>query len=94
MTVSQDNTNKASVTQSTGDPVTASDLDALEGMMEVVVVQQYKCKMCQYKSISKSTLLRHVKERHVPIGKETHYSPKYWSVIWVILKSFIGKQIE
>ncbi|KAM4034003.1 zinc finger protein 335 isoform 2-T2 [Anomaloglossus baeobatrachus] len=43
----------------------APDLEALEGMMEVVVVQQYKCKMCQYKSTSKSTLLRHVKERHI-----------------------------
>ncbi|XP_056405965.1 zinc finger protein 335 isoform X3 [Hyla sarda] len=46
-------------------PELVSDLEALEGMMEVVVVQQYKCKMCQYKSTSKSTLLRHVKERHV-----------------------------
>ncbi|XP_077315363.1 zinc finger protein 335 [Lithobates pipiens] len=76
MTVSQDNTNKASVTQSTDEPVTASDLDALEGMMEVVVVQQYKCKMCQYKSISKSTLLRHVKERHVPAAYEDGRVPR------------------
>ncbi|CAI9535809.1 unnamed protein product, partial [Staurois parvus] len=49
MTVSQDDANKASTPQSAGVPVVASDLDALEGMMEVVVVQQYKCKMCQYK---------------------------------------------
>ncbi|XP_053309751.1 zinc finger protein 335 [Spea bombifrons] len=46
-------------------PEAVSDMDALEGMMEVVVVQQYKCKMCQYKSASKTTLLRHVRERHV-----------------------------
>ncbi|XP_075702991.1 zinc finger protein 335 isoform X2 [Rhinoderma darwinii] len=48
-----------------GAPELVNDLEVLEGLMEVVVVQQYKCKMCQYKSTSKSTLLRHVKERHV-----------------------------
>ncbi|KAM9296699.1 zinc finger protein 335 [Gastrophryne carolinensis] len=53
-----------------GAPVTGSDLEALEGMMEVVVVQQYKCKMCLYKSASKSTLLRHVKERHMPTANK------------------------
>ncbi|XP_044155467.1 zinc finger protein 335-like [Bufo gargarizans] len=55
-----------SPSRSSGAPELVSDLEALEGMMEVVVVQQYKCKMCQYKSRSKSTLLRHVKERHIP----------------------------
>ncbi|XP_078508036.1 zinc finger protein 335 isoform X1 [Lissotriton helveticus] len=44
------------------------DLQDLEGMMEVVVVQQFKCKMCQYKSVSKNTLFRHMKERHFPAG--------------------------
>ncbi|XP_069507473.1 zinc finger protein 335 isoform X2 [Ambystoma mexicanum] len=44
------------------------DLQDFEGMMEVVVVQQFKCKMCQYKSISKNTLFRHMKERHFPQG--------------------------
>nr|XP_033819339.1 zinc finger protein 335 isoform X1 [Geotrypetes seraphini]XP_033819340.1 zinc finger protein 335 isoform X1 [Geotrypetes seraphini]XP_033819342.1 zinc finger protein 335 isoform X1 [Geotrypetes seraphini] len=40
------------------------DLESMEGMIEVVVVQQYKCKMCSYKSISKKTFFRHMKERH------------------------------
>ncbi|NWR79469.1 ZN335 protein, partial [Centropus unirufus] len=45
------------------------DMEALEQMMEVVVVQQFKCKMCQYKSISKKTLINHMKERHFqPVG--------------------------
>uniref|UniRef100_A0A8C5R678 Zinc finger protein 335 n=1 Tax=Leptobrachium leishanense TaxID=445787 RepID=A0A8C5R678_9ANUR len=46
-------------------PACVSELESLEGMVEVVVVQQYKCKMCRYKSSSKATLLRHVKERHI-----------------------------
>ncbi|XP_045430339.1 zinc finger protein 335 isoform X14 [Pipistrellus kuhlii] len=40
------------------------DLQSLEAMMEVVVVQQFKCKMCQYRSSTKTTLLRHMRERH------------------------------
>ncbi|XP_029468073.1 zinc finger protein 335 isoform X2 [Rhinatrema bivittatum] len=40
------------------------DLESMEGMIEVVVVQQYKCKMCCYKSISKKTFFKHMKERH------------------------------
>ncbi|XP_021094753.1 zinc finger protein 335 isoform X5 [Heterocephalus glaber] len=40
------------------------DLQSLEAMMEVVVVQQFKCKMCQYRSSTKATLLRHMRERH------------------------------
>uniref|UniRef100_A0A8D0H1S3 Zinc finger protein 335 n=1 Tax=Sphenodon punctatus TaxID=8508 RepID=A0A8D0H1S3_SPHPU len=43
------------------DPVEEPDLEEL---MEVVVVQQFKCKMCQYKSVSKQTLLNHVREWH------------------------------
>ncbi|XP_004918689.2 zinc finger protein 335 isoform X1 [Xenopus tropicalis] len=42
-----------------------ADAESLEGMVEVVFVQQYKCKMCKYKSTSKPTLLRHVRERHI-----------------------------
>ncbi|XP_021494053.1 zinc finger protein 335 isoform X1 [Meriones unguiculatus] len=46
-------------------PVTEElDLQSLEAMMEVVVVQQFKCKMCQYRSSTKATLLRHMRERH------------------------------
>ncbi|KAM8775942.1 zinc finger protein 335 isoform 2-T2 [Rhynchonycteris naso] len=50
-------------------PPTASgteepDLQSLEAMMEVVVVQQFKCRMCQYRSSTKATLLRHMRERH------------------------------
>ncbi|NXR56976.1 ZN335 protein, partial [Hippolais icterina] len=45
------------------------DMETLEEMMEVVVVQQFKCKMCQYKSVSKKTLINHMKERHFqPVG--------------------------
>ncbi|XP_069845979.1 zinc finger protein 335 isoform X1 [Dipodomys merriami] len=41
------------------------DLQSLEALMEVVVVQQFKCKMCQYRSSTKATLLRHMRERHL-----------------------------
>uniref|UniRef100_A0A663NCR1 Zinc finger protein 335 n=1 Tax=Athene cunicularia TaxID=194338 RepID=A0A663NCR1_ATHCN len=47
-----------------GELVDQPDMETLEEMMEVVVVQQFKCKMCQYKSISKKTLINHMKERH------------------------------
>nr|XP_015220660.1 PREDICTED: zinc finger protein 335 isoform X1 [Lepisosteus oculatus] len=40
------------------------DLAELEEMMEVVVVQQFKCKMCPYKSVSKDTLINHMRDRH------------------------------
>ncbi|XP_061486683.1 zinc finger protein 335 isoform X2 [Rhineura floridana] len=40
------------------------DLQSLEELMEVVVVQQFKCKMCQYKSTSKQILIQHMRERH------------------------------
>ncbi|XP_007639492.1 zinc finger protein 335 isoform X4 [Cricetulus griseus] len=40
------------------------ELQSLEALMEVVVVQQFKCKMCQYRSSTKATLLRHMRERH------------------------------
>lgn len=44
------------------------DLESLEELMEVVVVQQFKCKMCHYKSTSKQTLLGHMRERHFQPG--------------------------
>ncbi|XP_057280677.1 zinc finger protein 335 isoform X1 [Pezoporus wallicus] len=47
-----------------GEELNQPDMETLEEMMEVVVVQQFKCKMCQYKSISKKTLINHMKERH------------------------------
>ncbi|XP_054835402.1 zinc finger protein 335 isoform X3 [Eublepharis macularius] len=40
------------------------DLESLEELMEVVVVQQFKCKMCHYKSSAKQTLIRHMRELH------------------------------
>lgn len=40
------------------------NLEELEQMMEVVVVQQFKCKMCPYKSISKDTLINHMRDKH------------------------------
>lgn len=36
----------------------------LEDMMEVVIVQQFKCKMCPYKSTSKNTLINHMRDKH------------------------------
>ncbi|XP_051509364.1 zinc finger protein 335-like isoform X2 [Myxocyprinus asiaticus] len=40
------------------------DMAELEEMMEVVIVQQFKCKMCPYKSVSKDTLINHMRDRH------------------------------
>ncbi|NXI36167.1 ZN335 protein, partial [Galbula dea] len=52
-----------------GEELEQPDMETLEEMMEIVVVQQFKCKMCQYKSVSKKTLINHVKERHLqPVG--------------------------
>ncbi|NWI63172.1 ZN335 protein, partial [Todus mexicanus] len=52
-----------------GEELDQPDMETLEDMMEVVVVQQFKCKMCQYKSVSKKTLINHMKERHFqPVG--------------------------
>lgn len=51
------------------------DLQSLEAMMEVVVVQQFKCKMCQYRSSTKATLLRHMRERHFRPGAWTAAPP-------------------
>ncbi|XP_064888109.1 zinc finger protein 335 isoform X1 [Columba livia] len=52
-----------------GEELEQPDMETLEEMMEVVVVQQFKCKMCQYKSVSKKTLINHMKERHFqPVG--------------------------
>uniref|UniRef100_A0A8C4TT79 Zinc finger protein 335 n=1 Tax=Falco tinnunculus TaxID=100819 RepID=A0A8C4TT79_FALTI len=47
-----------------GEELDQPDMETLEEMMEVVVVQQFKCKMCQYKNVSKKTLINHMKERH------------------------------
>ena len=51
-----------------GEELDQPDLETLEEMMEVVVVQQFKCKMCQYKNVSKKTLINHMKERHFQPG--------------------------
>ncbi|XP_041859714.1 zinc finger protein 335 isoform X1 [Melanotaenia boesemani] len=46
------------------------NLAELEEMMEVVIVQQFKCKMCPYKSASKDTLINHMRDRHFkPAGE-------------------------
>uniref|UniRef100_A0A4W4G8V5 C2H2-type domain-containing protein n=1 Tax=Electrophorus electricus TaxID=8005 RepID=A0A4W4G8V5_ELEEL len=48
----------------------APDLAELEEMMEVVIVQQFKCKMCPYKSVSKDTLINHMRDKHFkPAGR-------------------------
>lgn len=36
----------------------------LEDMMEVVIVQQFKCKMCPYKSTSRNILINHMRDKH------------------------------
>ncbi|XP_078093148.1 zinc finger protein 335-like [Mustelus asterias] len=55
-------------TSTCADHLEQHDLSNLEDMMEVVVVQQFKCKMCPYKSISKDNLINHMKDRHLNIG--------------------------
>lgn len=40
------------------------NLAELEEMMEVVIVQQFKCKICPYKSASKDTLINHMRDKH------------------------------
>ncbi|XP_061908919.1 zinc finger protein 335 isoform X2 [Entelurus aequoreus] len=40
------------------------NLAELEELMEVVIVQQFKCKMCPYKSVSKDTLINHMRDKH------------------------------
>ncbi|XP_028309002.1 zinc finger protein 335 isoform X2 [Gouania willdenowi] len=46
------------------------NLSELEEMMEVVIVQQFKCKMCPYKSVSKETLINHMRDKHFkPAGE-------------------------
>ncbi|KAM8829374.1 zinc finger protein 335 isoform 2-T2 [Synchiropus picturatus] len=40
------------------------NLAELEEMIEVVIVQQFKCKMCPYKSVSKDTLINHMRDKH------------------------------
>ncbi|XP_054643487.1 zinc finger protein 335-like isoform X3 [Dunckerocampus dactyliophorus] len=43
----------------------------LEEMMEVVIVQQYKCRMCPYKSASKDTLINHMRDKHFKPTRQT-----------------------
>lgn len=58
------------------------DMAELEEMMEVVIVQQFKCKMCPYKSVSKDTLFNHMRDKHFkPPGK-------VGGAIFFIFKSF------
>ncbi|XP_075882540.1 zinc finger protein 335-like isoform X3 [Nelusetta ayraudi] len=48
----------------------APNLAELEEMMEVVIVHQFKCKMCPYKSASKDTLINHMRDKHFkPAGE-------------------------
>ncbi|KAM9342684.1 zinc finger protein 335-like isoform 2-T3 [Pholidichthys leucotaenia] len=58
----------SSVAEGSGDR--PPNLAELEEMMEVVIVQQFKCKMCPYKSTSKDTLINHMRDRHFkPTGE-------------------------
>uniref|UniRef100_A0A3B4ZIS4 Zinc finger protein 335 n=1 Tax=Stegastes partitus TaxID=144197 RepID=A0A3B4ZIS4_9TELE len=51
--------------------------DSSKEMMEVVIVQQFKCKMCPYKSASKDTLINHMRDKHFrPAGTvDSDYNP-------------------
>ncbi|KAM4562444.1 zinc finger protein 335-like isoform 1-T1 [Odontesthes bonariensis] len=61
-------TETSSVTVGSGDQ--PPNLAELEEMMEVVIVQQFKCKMCPYKSASKDTLINHMRDKHFkPAGE-------------------------
>uniref|UniRef100_A0A3Q3B4E9 Zinc finger protein 335 n=1 Tax=Kryptolebias marmoratus TaxID=37003 RepID=A0A3Q3B4E9_KRYMA len=44
------------------------NLAELEEMMEVVIIQQFKCKMCPYKSTSKDTLINHMRDKHFKVA--------------------------
>ncbi|XP_017273046.1 zinc finger protein 335 isoform X2 [Kryptolebias marmoratus] len=46
------------------------NLAELEEMMEVVIIQQFKCKMCPYKSTSKDTLINHMRDKHFKVAGE------------------------
>lgn len=50
------------------------NLAELEEMMEVVIVQQFKCKMCPYKSASKDTLINHMRDKHFKPAGEVLWS--------------------
>ncbi|XP_045151509.1 zinc finger protein 335 isoform X1 [Echinops telfairi] len=62
--VAQDGPSSPGVQPLAGPGTEEPDLQSLEAMMEVVVVQQFKCKVCRYRSSTKTTLLRHMWERH------------------------------
>ena len=65
-------TETSSVTLGSGDQ--PPNLAELEEMMEVVIVQQFKCKMCPYKSASKDTLINHMRDKHFkPAGMVFDY---------------------
>uniref|UniRef100_A0A3Q0QZN8 Zinc finger protein 335 n=1 Tax=Amphilophus citrinellus TaxID=61819 RepID=A0A3Q0QZN8_AMPCI len=51
------------------------NLAELEEMMEVVIVQQFKCKMCPYKSASKDTLINHMRDKHFKPAKRKRGRP-------------------
>lgn len=57
-----DSPTSAEVPQGSGER--QPNLAELEEMMEVVIVQQFKCKMCPYKSTSKHTLINHMRDKH------------------------------
>ncbi|XP_023283392.1 zinc finger protein 335 isoform X1 [Seriola lalandi dorsalis] len=52
------------------------NLAELEEMMEVVIVQQFKCKMCPYKSASKDTLINHMRDKHFKPAVDVHKKRK------------------
>lgn len=59
------------------------NLAELEEMMEVVIVHQFKCKMCPYKSASKDTLINHMRDKHFkPAGRVADYPLQRAGLIW------------
>lgn len=64
------------------------NLAELEEMMEVVIVQQFKCKMCPYKSASKDTLINHMRDRHFkPTGQWDQSMYNRLKVVKLLLKN-------
>lgn len=56
------------------------NLAELEEMMEVVIIQQFKCKMCPYKSASKDTLINHMRDKHFKAAGEVADLTQQWNV--------------
>lgn len=79
----------STVAEGTG--VRAPNLAELEEMMEVVIVQQFKCKMCPYKSASKDTLINHMRDKHFkPAGETAHCWLSIYCAVLLGLPTYVN----